>query len=65
MLTVQALPGRLIAGAGDWKSNVEWGRDDTLVLEHGVQLKLTLQMLTQMQPSDFVRSWKVREPVIH
>lgn len=56
---MQRLPGRLIMGASDWKTNVDWGQEDVLVLEHGVHLKLTYQMLTQLQLADFTRNWKV------
>jgi hypothetical protein len=55
------MPGRIIRGASEWKHNLDWSREDVLVLQHGVELKLTYHLVTRMQRSDFVRQWKVKD----
>ena len=61
---VQAVSGRIITGAHDWKCNLDWGPTDILVLEHGAQQRLTTETLQELGLQGIAKLWKVLAPEI-
>lgn len=57
---MQAVTGRVIRTGQGWKTNLEWGPCDVILLEKGMQLRVTKQTLQEMQLPAVAKLWKVR-----
>ncbi|BDA43223.1 hypothetical protein COCOBI_04-2350 [Coccomyxa sp. Obi] len=57
--TVAKAPsGRVITGAHNWKCNVDWEATDVLILEQGVQQRITPEVLQEMGIPGIKKLWK-------
>ena len=60
----QVPSGRVITGAHNWKCNLGWEATDVLVLEEGVQQRITPEVLQKMGVPGIKKMWKVIRPRI-